>query len=535
LAEAFLLSIDHFNKGQMKYTWPYFLPSTPTAACSFFDPAVKSILTQLRESRVLESCAGTMVKASSLKHVPLDLFADREGIPFTMNQHTAASYLSLKYPEWVIEATSSIGVTKLSPREFLEDLNSAIAQDPTAFRTRSPTWHSQLGETLIKLATEPELESLILDMCLIPLHDDNWASARGQSMFFSKDENSLEIPSGIEVLILDPTAESDPVRRKLFTSLGVKAWEASEICSLVLKVHQSSNFDPTTLTRDQLISHAVFLYKASWQPPQAADLWFATMQDERCLGGKLYIPWCNETNSAAAKIFTQLQKQFAVIHNDYLKVFPLDPNWPIWLVNNLGLSMVPRLITPHIDPQPQPTQISDMHENAIVDGGFDTNLSGNQNATDVLDDFDFDSFSAKDVTEADFNFFDSNGADMPSSFNTLPAHTDHTAGMGMMQQRRAMPAGQSEYADAIQTGHAALQDGQRRPMMPEQKEKEQQTPSKGMVPPTLMTQARIQQIWLAQKQGGQQATFAQLTQPGTRKAHKPKGEFPAMFLLLRCD
>jgi hypothetical protein len=279
----------------------------------------------------------------------------------------------------------------------------------------------------------------------------------------------------------------------------------------------------------------VFLYKASWQPPQAADLWFATMQDERCLGGKLYIPWCNETNSAAAKIFTQLQKQFAVIHNDYLKVFPLDPNWPIWLVNNLGLSMVPRLITPHIDPQPQPTQISDMHENAIVDGGFDTNLSGNQNATDVLDDFDFDSFSAKDVTEADFNFFDSNGADMPSSFNTLPAHTDHTAGMGMMQQRRAMPAGQSEYADAIQTGHAALQDGQRRPMMPEQKEKEQQTPSKGMVPPTLMTQARIQQIWLAQKQGGQQATFAQLTQPGTRKAHKPKGEFPAMFLLLRCD
>ncbi|KAH7202459.1 hypothetical protein DER44DRAFT_669606 [Fusarium oxysporum] len=398
VAEAFLLSIEHFNRGHMKYTWPYFLPFTPTTAYSFFDVAAESILTQLRECRVLESCAGTMMEASSLKHVPLDLFADQEGIPFTMNQYTAASYLSLKYPAWVVEATRSIGVMELSPQEFLEDLNSAITQDPTAFRTRPLTWHSQLAETLRKLATEPELESLILDMCLIPLHDGNWTSARGQSMFFSKDESSLEIPSGIEVLILDPTAESDPIRKHLFTNLGVKEWEASEICNLVLKVHQSSNFDPTTLTRDQLISHAAFLYKASWQPPKTADLWFATTQDERCLGGKLYIPWCNEANSAAARIFSHLQKRFPVIHSDYVKVFPSDSNWPVWLVNNLGLSMVPRMITPQVDPQPQPTQVSNVNEKTVVDGGSNTNLSRKQDS-DVLNDFDFDSFLHDDGKE----------------------------------------------------------------------------------------------------------------------------------------
>lgn len=179
-------------------------------------------------------------------------------------------------------------------------------------------------------------------------------------MFFSKSETFLEIPSGIEVLIVDSTAESDPNRRKLFTNLGVKAWEAPEICRLVLKIHESSNFDPKTLTGDQLMSHAAFLYKASWQPPKTADLWFATMQDKRCLGRKLYIPGSIETNSPAARIFTQLQKQFAVIHNDYLKAFPLDADWPIWLNSNLGLSMVPRLITPHVDPKPQPTQTLDI-------------------------------------------------------------------------------------------------------------------------------------------------------------------------------
>jgi hypothetical protein len=63
-----------------------------------------------------------MVKASLLTHVPLDPFADGEGVPFTLSSHTAAGYLSLKYPAWAIEATSSIGVSQLFPRDFLGDL-----------------------------------------------------------------------------------------------------------------------------------------------------------------------------------------------------------------------------------------------------------------------------------------------------------------------------------------------------------------------------------------------------------------------------
>lgn len=356
----------------MKYVWPYYLPSTSTAASSFLEPAITSILKQLRESPVLESCAGTMVRASSLKHVPLDPFADEEGIPFTLSSHTAAGYLSLRYPAWVIEATSSIGVSQLSPREFLGDLKSAIIQDPMTFRTRSATWHSQLAETLVKFTTHVELMFMIQDICLIPLHDGNWTSARGQSIFLSKGETSLEIPSGIEVLIVDSSAESDLHRRKLFMSLGVKAWEAPEICRLVLRIHGSSNFEPKTLAVDQLISHAAFLYKASWQPPKTADLWFATMQDGRCLGRNLYIPGSTGTDSSVARIFAQLEKQSAVIHDDYLKAFASDADWPNWVVSNLGLSMVPRLINPHVDPKPQPTQTLDIFENFDFEQFLDT-------------------------------------------------------------------------------------------------------------------------------------------------------------------
>ncbi len=182
--------------------------------------------------------------------------------------------------------------------------------------------------------------------------------------FFSKSETSLEMPSGIEALIIDSTAESYLNRRRLFTSLGVKAWEAPEICRLVLKVHESPDFDPKSLTVDQLISHARFLYQASWQPPKTADIWFVTMQDERCMGRKLYIPGNVEKNSPAARIFAQLQKQFSVIHNEYLRLFTLDADWPMWLINNLGLSKIPRFITLHVEPQPQPTQTLEIHKGA---------------------------------------------------------------------------------------------------------------------------------------------------------------------------
>lgn len=157
----------------MKYVWPYYLPSTKTAASSFFEVGLKSILTQLRESQVLESYTGIIVKPSSLKHVPLDPFADKEGIPFTLSPHTTANYLLLKYPPWAIKATTSISVSHLSSREFLEDLNSVIIYNPTAFRVKSAIWQSQLAEALVKLVTNAELLSIVENICLIPLNDSN--------------------------------------------------------------------------------------------------------------------------------------------------------------------------------------------------------------------------------------------------------------------------------------------------------------------------------------------------------------------------
>lgn len=354
LADAFLLSMLHFNQGLLKYVWPYYLPSLSIAVSGFFEPAIEKMLHQLMESPVFESCSGSLVKPSTLVHVPIDFCVDGEA--FALCKDTENRYLSSNYPSWVVEAMTAVGVLQLSPRQFLDDLSTFINTESDAFQNKSHEWHARLASALVKLSTDTELMTLIQDLVIIPLSDGTWTSCRKKTIFFAKNDASLTIPGGIQVFTVDAASEADPIRRTLFTSLGVKTWQLSEICQLILQVHSSANFQPQQLSVSQLVSHAVFLYQAAWQPPKEADLWFATAKNARCRGREMYIPGNGNPDSASGHVFAQLEKRFPVIHTGYLAA--LDPGIPDWLVRNLGLSKIPRLVVPVVEPRLQPTKTS---------------------------------------------------------------------------------------------------------------------------------------------------------------------------------
>lgn len=354
LAEAFLQSMFHFNNGVLKYIWPYYLPSSTNAVSEFFEPTIASILRQLGESPVFESWAGDLERPSTLVHVPADLHAD--GKPFTLCNATEHRYLSSSYASWVIESMTAVGVSELSSRQFLEDLATLIKIDADMFHDKPADWHAQLATALLKLSTDPKLMPLIQDLAIIPLSDGNWSAPRGKTIFFAKSDASLSIPDGIQVLIVDASVGSDSAQYTLFTRLGVKAWEAPEICRLIVSIHASATFQPSALTVTQIVSHAVFLFQASWVPPKDADLWFATAKDERCRGRELYISGSAAPDSASGRIFAQLEKHFSVMHAEYLSAMVSESGWLDWLVQNLGLSKIPRLVVPVVEPMPQPTE-----------------------------------------------------------------------------------------------------------------------------------------------------------------------------------
>ena len=326
----------------MKYTWPYYLPAGEVS--DFFQPARVSILQRLKDAKILESCARRLAKPSELIYVPSQ-FVDAKSRPFSLCNRSTEIYLSRKYPEWAIDSICSLGVGKLSPEAFLLDLGTYISTEAESFQKRPLTWHSQLAKALLPFTTDTKLKELLNNLRIIPLQNKKWTARNAQRIFFPTKFNSMNPPSSLNILLVQTAAATSPDCRKLFTALGVKEYDAFDICNMIIDIHNAPSFDPKSLTLSQLISHTAFLYKSSWPPRKNSELWFATTKDDRCQGSMLYIPEAAENDSPAARVFKQLIKKFPVIHDDYRKCFPTDSAWPRWIAETFNLSNVPHLVT----------------------------------------------------------------------------------------------------------------------------------------------------------------------------------------------
>lgn len=340
-ADAFVAAVDHFNSGSLKYSWPRYLPVRDISG--FFRPLKDAILRRLAAKPILESYE-TMVVPSLLTYVPRCRFSDNKGEPITLSARTKAKYLSSAYQDWVAEPLSSLGIKTLDDNGFLRDLAWKISNEPDDFRRKHKDWHSQLAEVLVSLATDSNHMSLMQDMEIILLRDGNWVSAQTaqkESIFFSKSAKGLNIPKTVEVKIVDPAAEENIHRYNLFTHLGVKSCDAAVICDLILEKHRGDGFQPEMLTPVQLFSHALFMFKASFQPPSGADLWIATNpkkpnREERARSSRVYIRGDAKPNTIEAKISKQLEREYPFIHSTYYE----EKSLPKWLRKSFGLSTI---------------------------------------------------------------------------------------------------------------------------------------------------------------------------------------------------
>jgi hypothetical protein len=303
-------------------------------------------LKKIAEARVLESWKGILCQPSSLLYVPSSMLDD-QGVPYTLNIHTEHKYLSAKYPSSEIGSILALGVKQLSEADFLEDLAAMIALGDSltkSFRQQSWGWHSLLAKMLQRMAARPELRPSISKLEIIPLRDGRWVSAEDKTIFFSIQTNITDIPDGIPIMVVNHIAEAESERKRLYTQLGVKPFQALEICSLICDLHASGPLEG--LTRKQLISHATFLYKSSWQPPNGFELWFASERDEHLHGSGLYIDHTVGQNTSAAPLLKVLQPSFPFLHRDYSLAFPENAkHWCQWLIRHFHLSQIPRLVS----------------------------------------------------------------------------------------------------------------------------------------------------------------------------------------------
>lgn len=335
-------SIESLLTGPLRYNWLQFVPVNEQS--NFFSPTQESILTDLAKRPVLEAWNKSLAAPSTLVYVPKE-FLDHDGVPFSLCPETESRYLSARYPDSEFEILQKLGTKRLSEFDFLADLEQMVENHHEAFRAKSEMWHTQLSKALLPLLAIFGQKQTIRGMKIIPLSDGQWVTASSGTLFLSTKSNTPRVPDGISVQLIDRSAEAAPHRRNLFELLGAQKCDVVDICRLIVKKHNESDFDAKTIPRNQLITHATYLYEAKWQSEKGMHLWFATKRGGRAQASGLYMRAACNRGSPLAMVYDELDAHSDFIHEDYFVAYPKDrAAWLSWLEKEAGIATIPRLV-----------------------------------------------------------------------------------------------------------------------------------------------------------------------------------------------
>ncbi|KAL2128696.1 hypothetical protein VTI74DRAFT_8833 [Chaetomium olivicolor] len=222
------------------FTWPKYLGRTPRGN-PFWDRLHADIISYLRQAPILLPRNGqsNFCTPGTLRYVPHQYrFGDGnwgtlfDPLPKGLNH----DHLAFEYDD-VWPELSQLGVRCLSLEVLCTEFEQWVAQVGAAgIKDRPLSWHEQLP--------------------IIPLRNGAWARAESGRVYldFKSEEN---VPEGLDISIVDPTASQNRARRRFFKFLGIMEYTPRQVCDVIIELHRSRK----TRTPMNLISDAAYLFK----------------------------------------------------------------------------------------------------------------------------------------------------------------------------------------------------------------------------------------------------------------------------------
>jgi hypothetical protein len=349
LPSAFRRTVHELNEGELRYTWMRYLPSR-FFIVDFFEELENAIIRALSTETIIESLGGDLHVPSNLSLVQAK-FSDDDGLPFVQSHVTKSKYLSPKYSvEKNLLELSRLGVKPLTPEQFIDDLDQFISYSPNEFQGMSGSWHSSLSRALFRLIYEhPGLKSRVSRLNIVPLKDGRWQSTILEKLCFTDSVTAIGIPKRIPILEIHPDASADLSRRNLFILLGAQTFSKDMVCQAIISTHASPSFSRQQLSRQDLISHALFLYHAGWKNFKDDFLWLSTETGAEKRSYEVYVD--SEQHNSASAMFESNRGDISFVHGDYFEdISILDGDFKSWLIHTLHLADFPRLV-PHRAPK----------------------------------------------------------------------------------------------------------------------------------------------------------------------------------------
>ncbi|KAJ4288734.1 hypothetical protein N0V88_007268 [Collariella sp. IMI 366227] len=303
IRDAFLAAIKRFasmpprkigseqrRKG-LCFTWPKYLGRTPRDN-SFWDDLHASIMNHLRYTPILlpRNPQFSFRTPETLRYVP-DKYRYGWGTLFdSLSNGYGDGHLAFEYDDVWYEL-SQLGVQLLSLDELCTEFEQWVAQVGAAGLQNQPLlWHEQISRLF---CDSQFLRTRLRKLPIIPLRDGSWAKAESGRVFldFNSEDN---VPEGLDISIVDPTASQNRARRQFFKFLGIMEYTPLQVCNVIIKLHR----DLDNRTEKKLISDAAYLFKhrallGSYStPPQ---LFFVITRDGKRMKSKLGPIYCDDS------------------------------------------------------------------------------------------------------------------------------------------------------------------------------------------------------------------------------------------------
>lgn len=340
LLPAFLDAVKYFNNCHLRYTWIRYLPTREPIA-SFLKPFHVQLRETLPWYEILQSQHGDLVPAKRLTYIPEKYIFN--GLPITISSSSSSSYLSENYSKSDLKCLKALGVVEMSEYSFFAALQLMINATLAEFKAKPDAWHAHLAEILIRSAQT--YHDTLLDMPLVPLENGSWVSARDKQILFPTTKAEFDLPTGLELLVVDAKAAKDFKRRKLFTTLGIGDFSQEPIMRHIEELHVTDRASSDSMPRSALVSQIQFLYSTGWKNPQFEKFWFYAESGQRFRGSQLYQD--SKEPLSASFFFGKHRNKFRFVHKDYMKASKsavMRDSWSEWLEEKMDVARIPRLV-----------------------------------------------------------------------------------------------------------------------------------------------------------------------------------------------
>jgi hypothetical protein len=355
VAETFRVAVEKLTtRGDLlEYKWMRYLPVQHMQG--FWEELYEEIKDLLCYEKILRSRRGHLQKLSIVRELPSWFLHEQKPL---VPDNDEDIYLSSKYKTVDIELLKSLGLKQIGAQEVVTRLKLSLPGEnsPIHKRPLDDCWHTAFTFFAGRLLMNKAIKNDVLQLEIIPLNDGTWVSPLSMdsnTVYFpyvvDEDSVKIELPEGLSLRKLHPTAFADGERVNFYISLGISTCSHEVAISKILKAHKTGK---RTGNVDDFVKDLEILFYFG-KPTGVcghADLWIVSDRNDMRQGRSLFFPSDEEYHAQKLLAATPSINfiDFGFLHPQYLNSqvrYKISHQicWLVWL-RKCGILDFPPLV-----------------------------------------------------------------------------------------------------------------------------------------------------------------------------------------------